>query len=229
MKAKKWVYPLIVIISIVLFNDSCKKEAIRDDENIVQDIDGNVYHTVTIGTQTWLLEDLKTTHYRNGDPIANITDNKEWSDLTTPGYCNYENDSAIASVYGRLYNWYAMEDIRNIAPEGWHVPSNNEWIRLKDILGGAANAGGKLKETDTIHWKRPNADATNLVGFTALPAGCRVSDGTFVSLNISGHWWRTGDYMDIYGYCWYMSNNFPLLGWAIYLKQFGFQVRCIKD
>jgi uncharacterized protein (TIGR02145 family) len=126
--------------------------------NTVIDIDGNTYQAIKIGDQWWMAENLKVTHYRNGDPIPNVTDSTEWSNLATEAYCVYENDESIAETYGYLYNWYVVNDSRNIAPEGWHVPTDEEWKELEMFLGmsqSEANGtgwrgtdeGGKLKET----------------------------------------------------------------------------------
>ena len=109
----------------------------------VTDIDGNLYYTVKIGEQWWMLENLRVTHYRNGDAIPNVTDDAEWEGLSTGAYCDYDNDPANVATYGRLYNWYAVGDSRNIAPAGWHVPSDDEWQTLVDYLGGSSVAGGE--------------------------------------------------------------------------------------
>ena len=115
-------------------------------QTTVTDIDGNVYRTVKIGTQVWMAEKLKTTRYRNGDPIPNVTDNPQWISLKTGALCWYKNDEANKATYGSLYNWFAVADSRNIAPVGWHVPSDEEWTTLTTCLGGEFFAGGKLIE-----------------------------------------------------------------------------------
>ena len=117
----------------------------------VSDGNGNYYHTVTIGTQVWMVENLKATNYRNGDPIPNVRDNNDWMNITSDAFCDYDNDTSNAKIYGHLYNWYAVTDSRNIAPFGWHIASNEEWTELSDFLGGASIAGGELKETGTSH------------------------------------------------------------------------------
>ena len=147
----------------------------------VTDLDGNVYHTVTIGTQVWMRENLKTIHYSNGDSIPNVIDPVHWLQVRTGAYCNYENDTVIASTYGRLYNGYAALDGRNICPCGWHVPTKDEWTQLFNFLGGFLVAGGALKESGTSHWASPNT-GTNSSGFTALACGARIYDGTFDGL-----------------------------------------------
>ena len=144
--------------------------------DFVTDIDSNVYHAVTIGTQVWTTENLKVTHYRNGDQIPNITDDTQWSILTTGAYCNFNNDLNYVTSYGRLYNWYAVDDSRNIAPDGWHVPSHTEWQTLIDYLGGEDSAGVKMREIGQEHWHWVEGNqtiATNESGFLALPAGER--------------------------------------------------------
>jgi uncharacterized protein (TIGR02145 family) len=163
----------------------------------VTDIDGNVYKTVRIGNQWWMAENLKVRHYRNGDSIPDITDGDEWPDLSSGGLCSYDNDPNNALIYGHLYNWYAVNDSRNIAPLGWHVPYESELQRLVDYLGGDSVAGGKLKEAGLAHWLSPNAGATNSSGFTALPGGYRFGGGTFEYLGARGIFWS---YMEPFSY-----------------------------
>ncbi len=190
---------------------------------MMTDIDGNEYKTITIGTQTWMAENLKTTKYRNGDPIANVTENTAWTALATGAFCWYNNDAAsYKAIYGALYNWYAAADSRNIAPAGWHVPSDLEWATLFEYLGGESLAFGKLKETGTTHWLTPNADATNISGFTALPGGQRSCDnGYFSGVTIVSSWWRktTSDAT----YAW--NRNLYYYGYGIFCgagnKRFG--------
>jgi len=123
-------------------------EEVITNMNVVVDIDGNFYAVVKIGDQWWMAENLKVIHYRNGDAIPNVT-LREWSALTTGAYCDWGNDPNNAGIYGRLYNWYTVADSRKIAPEGWHVSSDEEWQTLVDYLGGSSVAGGKMKETGT--------------------------------------------------------------------------------
>jgi uncharacterized protein (TIGR02145 family) len=196
---------------------------------MVTDIDGNVYHTVTIGTQVWMVENLKVTRYRGGEAIDLVTDNASWEGMTSGAYCEYDNNAGNVDVYGRLYNWFAVNDNRNIAPEGWHVPSDGEWTSLASYLGGDAVAGGKLKEAGLIHWKEPNTGATNETGFTGLPGGHREYGGNFDYINWGGGWWCATEanpndasirYLD-YG-AWDLWN---------YLedKRYGRSVKCVKD
>jgi uncharacterized protein (TIGR02145 family) len=204
-------------------------DEMAEDVGNITDIDGNVYHTVTIGTQVWMLENLKVTHYRNGDSIPNITDNTEWGNLKTGAYCNYNNDPNNADTYGRLYNWYVVIDNRKICPAGWHVPTYKDWEILEDYLGGVPVAGGKIKEAGTVHWKSPNTGATNESGFTALPGGYRRFTGKFYFIGYYGYWWSTRAYNvnnAWYNYLGYIYNN---LNRYFYSKTLGFSIRCVKD
>jgi len=152
---------ILVAVITILF-------VIRKKSNEVTDIDGNIYKTVKIGSQVWMAENLKVTKYRNGDPISNVRDNNAWKTCATGAYCWYNNDKTVnKATYGALYNWYAVSDSRNIAPEGWHIASNDEWTTLTTYLGGVCKAAGYIKETDFIHWNSPNAGATNSSGFAA--------------------------------------------------------------
>jgi uncharacterized protein (TIGR02145 family) len=196
----------------------------------VTDIDGNVYKTVTIGAQCWMAENLKTTKYRNGDPVPNVTDNTAWAALTTGAYAWFNNDGAYKASYGALYNWYSVADSRNVCPTGWHVASDEEWTTLTTFLGGESVAGGPLKETCFAHWISPNTGATNSTGFTALPGGYRDSNGSFSSIGWGGHWWGS-------------TEKNPFMAWDRYFrtdvtdidrysegfnKLLGFSVRCLK-
>ena len=158
----------------------------------ITDVDNNLYNTVKIGTQVWMAENLKTTKYNDGTSIPNVTDNTVWSALITGAYCDYNNTPSISTTYGRMYNGYSVDNNiatkvasnggKNVCPTGWHVPSNAEWITLTSYLGGESVAGGKLKETGTMHWLTPNSGATNESGFTALAGGRRSYNGCSTSL-----------------------------------------------
>src|SRR4030066_2563083 len=171
-------------------------DEITEEAGTVTNIDGNVYHTVIIGTQVWMVENLKVTHYRNGDSIPNVSDGTEWGSLKTGAYCNYNNDPNNIDTYGRLYNWYVVIDRRKICPAGWHGPPFKDWGFLEGDLGGVPIAGGKMKEEGIAHWKSPNTGATNESGFTALPGGYRRFDGIFHYLGGYGYWWSTREYND---------------------------------
>ena len=196
----------------------------------VNDIDGNIYHTVTIGTQTWMVENLRTTKYRNGETIDSPAGS--WV-FITGAQCAYNNNASNATKYGRLYNWYAATDNRNIAPTGWHVATYVEWTTLITYLGGYLVAKGKLKEKGIANWQSPNTDATNESGFTALPGGYRDFDNTasFGSLGTSGAWWSsTGvEGREVRAWMFGLNYNTTDVGYVQYGKYYGCSVRCIKD
>jgi uncharacterized protein (TIGR02145 family) len=195
------------------------------------DIDGNVYNTITIGAQEWMAENLKTTKYRNGDAIPYVTNNVTWAALTTGAYCNYDNDAYNGEIYGRLYNWYAVSDSRNIAPTGWHIPTDDEWTILTTYLGGETGSGGELKETGTTHWLSPNIGATNETGFTALPGGFRHTNGEFSNIGKNGYWWSSTECSTSSAFGRDMNyNNSNVYRGSIYnYKYDGYSVRCVKD
>jgi uncharacterized protein (TIGR02145 family) len=205
------------------------------------DNDGNVYKIVKIGDQWWTAQNLKVTHYRNGDALPIVTNNTQWANLTTGACCSFGNNEANVATYGRLYNWYAASDSRNIAPEGWHVPSMAEWQQLEMYLGMSqadanktgwrgTNEGGKLKEAGTAHWGGPNTGATNESGFTALPGGLRNDDdGLCGNMTSYGYYWtRTTDNS---GFSWnyvLRFDNSDVCRVAISNKR-GFSLRLVKD
>jgi len=196
----------------------------------VKDYDGNYYKAVMIGNQIWMTENLKVTHYRNGDAISLVNDNTAWCNLTTGAYCNYNNDVNIATTYGRLYNWYTVVDSRNLCPAGWHVPSNAEWDTLVTYLGGFSVARGKMKETGTSHWNSPNTGATNESGFTALPGGSRhESSGSFEYIGTMGYWWSTTEYSSVNAWIRNLVHGDANAYTAGSSKKMGFSVRCLKD
>lgn len=196
------------------------------------DYDGNTYNTITIGTQVWMAENLKVTKYRNGNSISNNQDPTTWTNLTSAAYCSYDNSSTNNTTYGKLYNWYAVNDIRNIAPTGWHVPTQAEWTTLINYLGGASVAGDILKEAGNIHWTGSYAGATNTSGFTALPGGyITLGNSTygFYNIGISGQWWSSSEVDS--GNAWKISltNTSSQAVSGNSVKQNGLSIRCVKD
>jgi uncharacterized protein (TIGR02145 family) len=179
-----------------------------------------------------MVENLKTTKYNDGSDIPQGTP-ETWPDLTTPAYCWY-NDSAdkYKDTYGALYNWYAVDPAsnggKNICPEGWHVPTDAEWDTLTTYLGGESVAGGKLKETGTVHWI-DNMYATNEFGFTALPAGSRWSYEDFCCLGYGGYWWCTTPYDADNGWYREIDASSPYILINGQTKHKGMSVRCIKN
>lgn len=221
-----------ITLALFFFSFACKKEDdTTSNTTTVTDVDGNVYATVQIGTQVWMKENLKAAHYRNGDIINNVTDNTAWASLSTGAWCYFNNSTSNAGV-GKLYNWYAVNDSRNIAPSGWHVATNADWVVLETYLGDAATAGGKLKETGTTHWLSPNTGATNSVGFNAIAAEFRSNvDGSFAPLGLgyNAYWW-TSTQQDATT-AWFRNLNYNLSTvYSFYVhKATGASVRCVKD
>jgi uncharacterized protein (TIGR02145 family) len=197
----------------------------------INDIDGNTYKTVQIGNQIWMAENLRTTNFNDGTPIPLMTGEPFWIPYSDPGYFWCYNDPAnVKDTYGALYNWYAVSTGK-LCPNGWHLPTDEEWTILTDYLGGEGIAGGKLKEVGTIHWSIPNTSATNLSGFSALPGGYVYDNIQFLSMGIKGFWWSSTIYPDNSLYALYrvMYNNFCDISRAEMNKQQGLSVRCIKD
>jgi len=220
-------------------NDSV---AAGDASSSVTDIDGNVYGTVAIGDQVWMKENLKTTHYQNGDPIPNVADNTQWNGLSTGARCYYGNDSAAnALTYGAMYNFFSVADSRQICPSGWHVPSDAEWKELEIYIGMSqvdadntgyrgTDEGGKLKEDGLTHWNTPNTGATNETGFTALPGGCRTPDGSFASVGDGINFWSSTEYNS--NNPWYRGlyySNSQIARYNHNEKYYGFSVRCVNN
>lgn len=201
----------------------------QKSSSTVFDIEGNVYHTVTIDKQVWMVENLKTTKYRDGTNIPNVTDNTAWVSLSTPGYCWYKNDSNNKNTYGALYDWYTVITGK-LCPTGWHVPTDDEWTTLTNYLGGLSVAGGNLKETGTAHWAIPNTGATNKSGFSALPGGDRLyGDGTFNGIGEYGCWWSAEEFAGPLAIQRFLFNNSSKVLRGSSYKTYGFSVRCVKD
>ncbi len=197
----------------------------------ITDVDGNIYNTVLIGTQEWLGENLKVTKYNNGDNIGTTSDTTNLSNANLAKYqWGYgENDSMIA-IYGRLYTWNAITDNRNVCPQGWHVPSNDEWSSLMNFLGGFSLAGYALKEVGTTHWTNINV-ATNKSGFTALPGGVRIpKSGPYSGVGNYGCWWSLTEDPVYSDNAWVicLMHEQSIVSQFTYSKNYGLSVRCIK-
>ena len=199
----------------------------------ITDIDGNTYKTVTIGTQTWMGENLNTAKYNDGTVIPNITSNTQWSNLTIGAWSDYNNDAPNDSKFGKLYNWYAVSSAtngnKNICPTGWHVPTDSEWTILTDYLGGQNVAGSKMKEVGTTNWNSPNSDATNTSFFSALPGGVRYNSGNYNDFGDYGNWWSSLE-VDLTD-AWSRSIHIKDINVGRFNenKKNGFSVRCLKD
>jgi uncharacterized protein (TIGR02145 family) len=212
--------------------------------DVLTDIDGNVYHTLTIGTQTWMVENLKTTKYNDGTSIPNITDESAWSSLTTPGYCFYDNAAANKSTHGALYNWYTV-NTGKLAPTGWHVPTDAEWTTLENYLIAngynydGTTTGNKIAKSlaATTLWNTDTTEGAigndltknNGSGFAGLPGGYCGSDGSFYSIGYCGYWWRSTEASTDNAWARYLGYYLSSVGRGSFCRQFGFSVRCVRD
>jgi len=238
---------IVLIIAAIYFFETDETVELQIPQNLgekkgtVTDIDENTYETVKIGDQWWISENLKVSRYRNGDSIPHVTDIAEWAELTEGAWSYYENDTTYHDIYGKLYNWYAAVDPRGLCPEGWHVPSEDEWHALETFLGGRSTSQGLMKSIRTDpdphpRWRKPNEEATNESGFSGLPGGYRRADGNFrqpwdgrVITEFVGSWWSSTEYDNMFAY-------FRDLGWVITEpdrdfhseKPGGKSIRCMK-
>ena len=220
----------VSFLTVFIFFNCNTNPAENEGMSTVTDIDGNTYQTVKIGNQWWMAENLKVTHYRNGDAIPEVTINATWIGLTSGAYCSYDNYEYNSSIYGYLYNWFAVNDSRNIAPDGWHVATDAEWQTLVDYLGGESVAGGKLKATGTVHWYSPNAGATNESGFSGLPGGQRAfPTGAFNGMKATACFWSSTDGGSDRAWFWRLFYESSITGNTCHFNQYGFSVRCIRD
>jgi uncharacterized protein (TIGR02145 family) len=221
---------LLFFFYFLIIQSISSQSKYESGSTIVTDIDGNEYNTITIGEQIWMKENLKVIHYRNGDPVQNVTDDTLWAKLMTGAYCNYNKNEKNTAVYGRLYNWQAVNDSRSIAPAGWHVPTNEEIFILAKYLGGYEKAGGKLKQADTSCWQSPNTGADNSSGFNALPAGARFgNNGSFGGIGAYALFWTSSP--NGAEFAWKYSLDFDKIQLVhnYYYKWVGYSIRCIKD
>lgn len=197
--------------------------------NVIRDIENNEYHTVIIGDQEWMAENLRTSQYRNGEDILNVQNDMDWISLGAGAFCWYNNDNSLDNVFGKLYNWYAVMDDKGICPIGWHVPDDTEWKNLIDNLGNSSIVGGSMKESNGTLWNFPNKGATNSSGFTALPGGARGTTGAFQNIGESGFWWTSSEVAMSTGILRTITFDESYIVSLINSKTLGLSVRCIKD
>jgi len=196
----------------------------------VTDFDGNVYRTVRIGTQTWMIGNLKVTHYRNGVPIPNVYDDVLWTNSSDGAYCLVDNDSVdYKNKYGLLYNFYAVKNKNQLCPKGWHIPTESECRILINYLGGEEVAGYKIKDNSFRLWKTKNTYATNESGFSGLPAGGRGRLGSADDVGYYATWWSSTSYDSQYAWHWGLYPDKVSIRCNPGHKASGFSVRCIKD
>ncbi len=199
----------------------------------VTDIDGNVYHTVIIGTQQWMVENLITEHYADGTLIPNLTLDADWNaEDGTPGhdgaYCWYDNDIAYKNPYGAIYNGFAVNNLHGLAPTGWRIPTKADFESLETVAGGSGLAGGKLKEVGILHWLTINI-ATNDYGFKAVGGGNRGTTGPFSDIKVTNVLWASTLLNPDNNWrmlLYYSHDNSAIsTNWIKY----GFSVRCVRD
>jgi uncharacterized protein (TIGR02145 family) len=188
--------------------------------------------SVRIGNQEWQTKNLNVDRFRNGDPIPEARTKEEWDAAEKrgqPAWCYYENNASNGSIYGKLYNWYAATDSRGICPSGWHLPSDKEWTALTNYLGGENVAGSKMKATGTAYWQTSNIGVTNESGFSALPGGYRIYDGSFKGIRNYAFFWsatENGNY-----FAWYriLTNDTGKVNRYNFDNSFVASVRCLRN
>lgn len=234
MKSKNAALILVVLGWLCLFMVSCEKEK-EEPYQVVKDIDGHIYHTITIGDQVWMAENLKTTRYRNGDTIFH-REGRTWAGAAHGAWCFYNDDEELETLYGKLYNGHAVNDPRNIAPDGWHVPTAEEWWALSAYVSRHAGASGSIAKalaaksfwavSTLANTIGNNPQSNNSSGFNALPGGFRKPDSTFGprSFDYDGYWWSSGNVVLNINYNNPEPNVLPESN-----AGFGYSVRCIKD
>jgi uncharacterized protein (TIGR02145 family) len=206
----------------------------------VIDIDGNVYNVVSIGNQCWMKENLRTTRYKNGTTIPTGLSDAQWQANTSGAYSVYKDSAQNDSVYGKLYNWYAVADTNGLCPTGWHAPEDWEWNVLAKAIDPNADTicngcvqslilGGAMKEIGLTHWASPNTGATNSSGFTGLPGGIRYGSGAYGYVGYYGYWWSATQFSSADAYYRYMDCSRSGVSRSSYEETYGFSVRCVRD
>jgi len=229
MKKNNLILGTFLAITAILFSgcggfpssESTSTEKVEGSNKSTQSGD-----EVTIGNQVWTSKNLDVATYRNGDAIPQVQDEKAWGHLTTGAWCYYNNDPGNGSKYGKLYNWYAVNDLRGLAPKGYHIPTDAEWTQLSDYLGGEEEAGTKMKTTSGLD---NHGNGTNSSSFSGLPGGSRGSDGAFYSIGHGGYWWSSAEDSTNGAWLRYLYCYNGVVTRSNYNKKNGFSVRCLRD
>jgi uncharacterized protein (TIGR02145 family) len=221
---KKILFPLLCTIIVI----SCSKNTTTEQTPTAAQLP-----SVKICNQTWTSQNLSVNKYQNGETIPEVKDPVAWNKLTTGAWCWYNFDSTKFSKYGRLYNWFAVNDARKLAPLGWHIPTNSEWSQLFVCLGGEPYAGGKMKEAGTSNWTAPNTAADNISGFTGFPGGHLATDGVFygnyMGVAYMGLWWASDQDNTVNAPGVILKNDEAKVTVGKFDKRNGFSVRLVKD
>ena len=224
----------INLIALILFSLglSAQEGKSAGRELTVKDADGNLYHSVTIGTQVWMTENLKSIKYNDGTPIPLITDGREWQSLYTPGYCWYNNDEvASRDKFGAIYNWYTISSGK-LCPVGWHVPADSEFGKLTTLMGIAQRSntitqGGKAESDGTAQWINPDG-TFNKSGFVSLSGGSRNFDGSFSKPGGYCHWWASAEWNQCSVWGHFLGYGHGAVNSYVAMRD-GHSVRCVKN
>jgi uncharacterized protein (TIGR02145 family) len=216
---------------ILTLLSGCKKDDPVIEYGSITDIEGNIYKTISIGTQTWMAENLRTIHYSNGDPVQNISDDLQWTEQTTGAFCWYNNDESLfKDTYGALYNYYTVTDYRKICPSGWRIPTKADCEKLGSFLGGDKIAGEKLKEAGTALWYSPNEECANdKSGFSARGGGSRNAGGAFEYIRQLAVFWTSSSARSTDAYFYFLVFETSGFYTSPADKKYGCSVRCIKE
>lgn len=203
----------------------------------ITDIDGNSYSTVISGDQVWMSENLKAKTFRDGSSIFFAANKKDWESAglnAQPACCFYDDNPENGNIYGMLYNWWAVHDVRGLAPQGWRIPDETDWMKLAESAGGIELCGASLKGSQ--NWNAPpvgNGDSTGTaipsIGFNAIPSGSRGINGFFGGMGTSAYWWKYMPDAPVVNWGFTVVYNSTALGSIGSFKRFGFAVRCIKE
>jgi uncharacterized protein (TIGR02145 family) len=222
---KTFLTTLFIVFSAISFSQTVPTQ---EKGTFTDSHDGHVYKWVKIGNQIWMAENLNVNKFRNGDPIPEIKTDIEWIEAREkkqPAWCYYANDLANGVKYGRLYNWFALNDPRGLAPKGWHISNNSEWKILINFLGGENVAGKKMKSTSG--WNH-NGNGTNISGFSAIPSGVRRGKGSF-GIGDDVYWWSCTEEDEFFAWCHGIMSILDIINSPHALKSSGFSVRCLRD
>jgi len=219
---------IAILFTGFTFLTSCKKDTtLNGDPTTVTDIDGNIYPVKRICSKLWMTENLRTSRYNDNTTIPTGLSNPDWAS-TTSGACSiYNSLEANNTTYGKLYNWFAANNPL-LAPKGWHVATEAEWVELINCQGGTSAAGGKLKSTSSL-WMAPNTAATDSSAFRCLPAGWRGPSGGYSLLGEAAYFWGSNERNSTQGEYVVLKTDFASVAFNGATKQFGYSVRCIKD